>query len=50
VKDDEFYEIWVWCGGAASAFGDHTFYGSRAYPSISVTVPWIHLEYFGAGA
>jgi len=47
VNSDEFYEIWVWCGGSASGDGDHTFYGSYGGSSLNVAVPWIHWEYFG---
>jgi hypothetical protein len=47
VNSDQFYEIWVWCGGSISADGDHTFWSSFAGSFLNVTVPWIHLEYFG---
>jgi hypothetical protein len=49
VNDQEFYEIWVWCGGSAWGDGDHTLWGSWGGSSLGVAVPWIHLEYFGGG-
>lgn len=49
VNGNQFYEIWVWCGGSASGDGDHTFWGSWAGSSLNVSVPSIHLEYFGGG-
>jgi hypothetical protein len=49
VNDQEFYEIWVWCGGSAWGDGNHTFWGSWAGSNLGVAVPWIHLEYFGGG-
>lgn len=46
VNQESFYEIWVWCGGSASGDGDHTFWGSFAGSSLSLSVPFIHWEYF----
>jgi hypothetical protein len=49
VNGEEFYEIWVWCGGSASGDGDHAFWGSYGDSFLNVTVPWIQLDYFGGG-
>jgi hypothetical protein len=47
INSDSFYEVWVWCGGSASADGSHTVWGSWAGSKMHVSVPFMHIEYWG---
>jgi hypothetical protein len=47
INSDSFYEVWVWCGGSASGFGQGFLNGSWAGSAIRAHVPFIHLEYWG---
>jgi hypothetical protein len=44
VDQDHQYNIWVWCGGSASAAGWGTFAGSAAGDTLNVAVPSITWE------
>ncbi len=46
VDSSHWYAMWIWCGGDISADGWHTFWGSGAGSSMSVSVPSITWELF----
>jgi len=46
VNGDSFYQVWVVCGGTATADGYHTFWGSSAASILTVAVPAINMELY----